>query len=73
MSVMALDFFAELRQFDTNKKSAEFSSKIAAKNCSFCLNLSFLSENAQFQTKMVTFLELGFLAKCLNSIFGNIV
>ena len=39
------------------KKSAEFISKIVAENsakktCPFCLNLSFLSENAQFQTKM---------------------
>ena len=29
---MTLDFFAEFRQFDTNKKSAEFSSKIVAEN-----------------------------------------
>ena len=48
---MALDLSAEFRQFDTNKKSAEFRSKIVAENsakktCPFCLNLSFLSENA---------------------------
>ena len=32
VSEMALDFFAEFRQFDTNKKSAEFSSKIVAED-----------------------------------------
>ena len=49
------------------KRSAEFRSKIVAVNSAkktypFCLNLSFLSQNALL-------CELGFLQKCLNSFW----
>ena len=117
VSEMALDFFAEFRQFDTNKKlsakitkfseflqwqttwskslnfviltdkcfvnwASELSSKIVAENsakktCPFCLNLSFLSQNAV--TKITSlwirifgkmsqfFLNSNFWKYCLNS------
>ena len=49
VSVMALDVFAEFRQYDTNKKSSEFSSKIVAEN--LAKNLSILSEFVIFVWK----------------------
>ena len=73
---MALDFFAEFRQFNTNKKICWIQQenscwKFSQKSCPFCLIMSFLTEKWQI------ICVLGFLTKCLNSFwipfFGNIV